>query len=69
MLYSGFSIDYNVVCSTGGGPDAGCRRGWKAMTEREKMLSGALYRAGAPELVQARRRAKELCSRFNQEAV
>ena len=39
------------------------------MTEREKMLSGALYRAGAPELVQARRRAKELCSRFNQEAV
>ena len=69
MLYSGFSIDYNVVCSTGGGPDAGCRRGWKAMTEREKMLSGALYWAGAPELVQARRRAKELCSRFNQEAV
>ena len=69
MLYSGFSIDYNVVCSTGGGPGAGCRRGWKAMTEREKMLSGALYRAGAPELVQARRRAKELCSRFNQEAV
>ena len=39
------------------------------MTEREKMLSGALYWAGAPELVQARRRAKELCSRFNQEAV
>ena len=39
------------------------------MTEREKMLSGALYQAGAPELVRARRKAKELCRRFNLEAV
>ncbi|MBS6533506.1 MAG: sugar O-acetyltransferase [Oscillospiraceae bacterium] len=39
------------------------------MMEREKMLSGALYQACAPELAQARQRAKELCRRFNLEAV
>ena len=39
------------------------------MTEREKMLSGALYYAGGAELSQARRRAKELCQSFNQTAV
>lgn len=39
------------------------------MTEREKMRSGALYYAGAAELAAARRRAKELCLRFNQTAL
>ena len=39
------------------------------MTEQEKMLAGALYDAGEPELAAARKRAKELCQRFNQTAV
>ena len=39
------------------------------MTEREKMCAGALYYAGAAELAAARRRAKELCLRFNQTAL
>ncbi len=39
------------------------------MTEQEKMLSGALYSAGAPELTAARQRAKELCRRFNQTSI
>ena len=39
------------------------------MTEREKMLSGELYYAGGPELAAARKRAKELCRRFNQTVV
>ncbi|MEN6519766.1 MAG: sugar O-acetyltransferase [Armatimonadota bacterium] len=34
-------------------------------TEREKMLSGELYDANAPELVSARRRARSLYRRFN----
>ena len=33
------------------------------------MMSGALYNAGDPELAEARRRAKELCQRFNQVSV
>ena len=39
------------------------------MTEREKMCAEALYYAGAAELAAARRRAKELCLRFNQTAL
>ena len=39
------------------------------MTEQEKMLAGALYDAGEPELAAARKRAKELCQCFNQTAV
>ena len=39
------------------------------MTEQEKMLAGALYDAGEPELAAARKRAKEICQRFNQTAV
>ena len=39
------------------------------MTEQEKMLSGQLYFAGVPELLAARKRAKELCQRFNRTAV
>lgn len=39
------------------------------MTEREKMLAGDLYRAGEPELAEARKRAKELCQKFNRAAV
>ena len=39
------------------------------MTEQEKMLSGQLYFAGGPELLAARKKAKELCQRFNQTAV
>lgn len=39
------------------------------MTEQEKMQAGVLYQADAPELVQARQRAKELCCRFNLDAV
>jgi maltose O-acetyltransferase len=35
------------------------------MTEREKMLAGALYLATDPELVAARTRARRLWSRFN----
>ncbi|MAX38595.1 sugar O-acetyltransferase [Gimesia sp.] len=34
-------------------------------TEREKMLSGALYDALDPELVQARERARDLCQDLN----
>ena len=44
-------------------------KGSESMTEREKMCSGVLYYAGAAELVAARRRAKELCLRFNQTAL
>ena len=36
------------------------------MTEREKMIQGLPYNAGDPELMQARRRCKELCLAFNQ---
>lgn len=36
------------------------------MTEREKMLSGALYNAGDRELVQARMRAHKLCRQYNE---
>ena len=36
------------------------------MTEREKMIQGLPYNAGDPELMQARRRCKELCFAFNQ---
>ena len=39
------------------------------MTEQEKMLSGQLYFAGVPELLAARKRAKEMCQRFNRTAV
>ena len=35
------------------------------MTEKEKMLAGALYRASDPALVEERRRAKALCRRYN----
>lgn len=35
------------------------------MTEKEKMLSGALYNAGDPELVWERDRAKALCEKLN----
>ena len=35
------------------------------MTEKEKMLSGALYNAGDPELVWERNRAKALCEKLN----
>ena len=35
------------------------------MTEQERMLSGALYNAGDPALLEARQRAKCLCHRFN----
>ena len=36
------------------------------MTEREKMIQSLPYNAGDPELMQARRRCKELCFAFNQ---
>ena len=36
------------------------------MTEREKMLSGALYASEDPELAAARIRAHTLCGRLNQ---
>ena len=36
------------------------------MTEREKMLSGALYASEDPELAAARIRARTLCGRLNQ---
>ena len=36
------------------------------MTQREKMAAGLPYFPGDPELEEARRRAKELCRRFNQ---
>ena len=39
------------------------------MTEWEKMLSGDLYFAGDPELLEARNWAKRLCQRFNQTAL
>ena len=35
------------------------------MTQRERMLSGALYNAGDPELTAARLRARQLTRRFN----
>ena len=35
------------------------------MTEKEKMLSGALYNAGDLELVWERDRAKALCEKLN----
>ena len=35
------------------------------MNERERMLSGKLYHAGDPVLVQGRQRAKELCHAYN----
>lgn len=35
-------------------------------TEREKMLAGELYRAADAELAGMRRRAKQLCHRYNQ---
>ena len=35
------------------------------MTEREKMLSGRLYRADDPELTAMHRRARALVARFN----
>ena len=35
------------------------------MTEKEKMLAGELYTANDPELVRERKRAKELCRRYN----
>lgn len=35
------------------------------MTEKEKMISGALYRPGDPELVADRRRAQELMRQYN----
>lgn len=38
-------------------------------TEREKMLAGELYQAGDAELVRMRRRAKQLCHRYNQQPV
>lgn len=39
------------------------------LTEREKMLAGELYQANDPELVAARRHAKILCHRYNQQPV
>ena len=36
------------------------------MTQRERMAAGLPYFPGDPELEEARRRAKELCQRFNQ---
>ena len=38
-------------------------------TEKEKMLSGDLYLANDAQLVSERKRAKALCSRYNQEVV
>ena len=38
------------------------------MTEREKMVSGQLYLASDPELVQARQRAHQLTQRLNESA-
>ena len=35
------------------------------MTEREKMLAGALYDVLDPELVEARVRARDLCKKLN----
>lgn len=35
------------------------------MDERERMLSGKLYNAGVPALMQARQRAKRLCHAYN----
>ena len=35
------------------------------MNERERMLSGKLYHAGDPVLVQGRQRAKDLCHAYN----
>ena len=36
------------------------------MTEREKMLSGALYNAGDKELAEAHMRARRLCRQYNE---
>ncbi|WP_311769797.1 sugar O-acetyltransferase [Listeria booriae] len=43
------------------------RKGWwqVMMTEREKMISGELYRAGDPELVADRDRARHACAAIN----
>ena len=38
------------------------------MTEKEKMLAGALYWSGDEELAEARDRCKALCQQFNQTA-
>jgi maltose O-acetyltransferase len=38
------------------------------MSEREKMLNGALYDASDPDLVAGRRRARELTTRYNDTA-
>jgi maltose O-acetyltransferase len=38
-------------------------------TEKEKMISGALYRPGDPQLVSERRRAQELMRAYNQTIV
>lgn len=37
-----------------------------AKSEREKMIAGALYRPGDPELVTARKRAQQLMADYNQ---
>ncbi|MCR5889362.1 sugar O-acetyltransferase [Hymenobacter sp. J193] len=39
------------------------------MTPKQQMLAGELYQANDPELVAERRRAKQLCHRYNQEPV
>ena len=39
-----------------------------AATEREKMLAGELYDAFAPELVEARERARLLCASMGEGA-
>jgi maltose O-acetyltransferase len=41
----------------------------KLVTEKEKMLSGDLYLANDGQLVSERKRAKALCSRYNQQVV
>ena len=48
---------------------AGWLEGERRVGEREKMLAGGLYFAGAPELNRARQRAKELCQQFNQTVI
>ena len=35
------------------------------MTEKEKMISGKLYNAMDPELVEDRQKAKKLCNKIN----
>ncbi|MBC6988835.1 sugar O-acetyltransferase [Hymenobacter sp. BT491] len=39
------------------------------LTEKQKMVAGELYYANDPELVEARRTAKALCFRYNQQPV